>query len=103
MNSDSDYQAMTSGASPATQPPRGRLPLPRFQPPTGPRAGPRVVPIIAPHLRMFVLKIAVCLKRVPDTVAKITIGADRKSIDESGLKFVPNPYDEFAIEEAIAL
>jgi electron transfer flavoprotein beta subunit len=52
---------------------------------------------------MFVLKIAVCLKRVPDTVAKITIGADRKSIDESGLKFVPNPYDEFAIEEAIAL
>ncbi|HZM27083.1 MAG TPA: electron transfer flavoprotein subunit beta/FixA family protein [Gemmatimonadales bacterium] len=49
------------------------------------------------------MKIAVCLKRVPDTVAKITIGADRKSIDESGLKFVPNPYDEFAIEEAIAL
>jgi len=77
--------------------------LPRFQPPTAPRARPRVVPIIAPHLRMFVLKIAVCLKRVPDTVAKITIGADRKSIDESGLKFVPNPYDEFAIEEAIAL
>ena len=77
--------------------------MPRFQPPTAPRARPRVVPIIAPHLRMFVLKIAVCLKRVPDTVAKITIGADRKSIDESGLKFVPNPYDEFAIEEAIAL
>jgi electron transfer flavoprotein beta subunit len=49
------------------------------------------------------LKIAVCLKRVPDTVAKITIGPDRKSIDESGLKFVPNPYDEFAVEEAIAL
>jgi electron transfer flavoprotein beta subunit len=49
------------------------------------------------------LKIAVCLKRVPDTVSKITIAADRKSIDESGLKFVPNPYDEFAIEEAIAL
>jgi electron transfer flavoprotein beta subunit len=49
------------------------------------------------------LKIAVCLKRVPDTVAKITVGADRKSIDETGLKFVPNPYDEFAIEEALAL
>jgi len=49
------------------------------------------------------LKIAVCLKRVPDTVAKITIGSDRKSIDESGLKFVLNPYDEFAVEEAIAL
>jgi len=49
------------------------------------------------------LKIAVCLKRVPDTVAKITVGPDRKSIDETGLKFVPNPYDEFAVEEAIAL
>jgi electron transfer flavoprotein beta subunit len=49
------------------------------------------------------MKIAVCLKRVPDTVAKITIGPDRKSIDETGLKFVPNPYDEFALEEALAL
>jgi electron transfer flavoprotein beta subunit len=49
------------------------------------------------------LKIAVCLKRVPDTVAKITPGSDRKSIDETGLKFVLNPYDEFAVEEALAL
>jgi electron transfer flavoprotein beta subunit len=48
------------------------------------------------------LKIAVCLKRVPDTTSKIVIGADRKSIDEAGLKFVPNPYDEFAVEEALA-
>lgn len=49
------------------------------------------------------MKIAVCLKRVPDTVAKITIGPDRKTIDEAGLKFVLNPYDEFAVEEALAL
>jgi electron transfer flavoprotein beta subunit len=49
------------------------------------------------------LKIAVCLKRVPDTTAKIVIGPDRKSIDEAGIKFVPNPYDEFALEEALAL
>jgi electron transfer flavoprotein beta subunit len=49
------------------------------------------------------LKIAVCLKRVPDTVAKIIPGPDRKSIDESGIKFVLNPYDEFAVEEALAL
>jgi electron transfer flavoprotein beta subunit len=47
------------------------------------------------------LKIAVCLKRVPDTTSKIVIAADRKSIDEAGLKFVPNPYDEFAVEEAL--
>ena len=49
------------------------------------------------------MKIAVCLKRVPDTTAKIVIAADGKSIDESGVKFVPNPYDEFALEEAIKL
>ncbi len=49
------------------------------------------------------MKIAVCLKRVPDTVAKITVGPDGKSIDEAGLKFVLNPYDEFAVEEALAL
>ena len=48
------------------------------------------------------MKIAVCLKRVPDTVAKIVPGPDRKGIDETGLKFVLNPYDEFAVEEALA-
>jgi len=31
------------------------------------------------------------------------IGPDRKSIDEAGIKFIPNPYDEFAVEEALAL
>ena len=49
------------------------------------------------------MKIAVCVKRVPDTTSKIVIASDGKSIDEAGLKFVPNPYDEFAIEEALAL
>jgi electron transfer flavoprotein beta subunit len=49
------------------------------------------------------LRIAVCLKRVPDTTAKIVIAADGKSIDEAGVKFVPNPYDEYAIEEALKL
>ncbi len=49
------------------------------------------------------MKIAVCLKRVPDTTAKIVIGPDRKSIDEAGIKLIPNPYDEFAVEEALAL
>ena len=49
------------------------------------------------------MKIAVCLKRVPDTTAKIVIGPDRKSIDEAGIKFIPNPYDEFALEEALAI
>ena len=49
------------------------------------------------------MKIAVCLKRVPDTTTKIVIAADGKTIEESGVKFVPNPYDEYAVEAAIAL
>ena len=49
------------------------------------------------------MKIAVCLRRVPDTTTKIVIGADGKSINEAGVKFVPNPYDEYAVEAAIAL
>ena len=49
------------------------------------------------------MKLAVCLKRVPDTTTKIVIAANGKSIDESGVKFVPNPYDEFALEEALKL
>ena len=49
------------------------------------------------------MKIAVCLKRVPDTTTKIVIAGDGKSIDETGVKFVPNPYDEFAVEEALKL
>lgn len=49
------------------------------------------------------MKIAVCLRRVPDTTTKIVIAAGGKAIDETGVKFVPNPYDEYAIEAAIAL
>jgi electron transfer flavoprotein beta subunit len=47
------------------------------------------------------MKIAVCLKRVPDTEARIRIGAGGAAIDEAGVKFVLNPYDEFAVEEAL--
>jgi electron transfer flavoprotein beta subunit len=49
------------------------------------------------------VKIAVCIKRVPDSETRIKIGADRKSIDESGVKFVLNPFDEYAVEEALKL
>jgi electron transfer flavoprotein beta subunit len=49
------------------------------------------------------LKIAVCLKRVPDTTTKIVVAGDGKSIDENGVKFVPNPYDEYALEAALGL
>ncbi len=49
------------------------------------------------------MKIAVCIKRVPDSETRIKIGADGKSIDESGVKFVLNPFDEYAVEEALKL
>ncbi len=47
------------------------------------------------------MKIAVCIKRVPDTETRVKIAADGKAIDEAGVKFVLNPYDEFAVEEAL--
>lgn len=47
------------------------------------------------------MKIAVCIKRVPDTEARIKVGADGVSIDEAGVKFVLNPYDEYGVEEAL--
>jgi electron transfer flavoprotein beta subunit len=47
------------------------------------------------------MKIAVCVSHVPDTATRIKIGADRKSIDASGVTFIINPYDEFAVEEAL--
>ncbi len=49
------------------------------------------------------MKIAVCIKRVPDSETRVKIAADGKSLDETGggVKFVLNPYDEFAVEEAL--
>ncbi|MCX6170919.1 MAG: electron transfer flavoprotein subunit beta/FixA family protein [Ignavibacteriales bacterium] len=47
------------------------------------------------------MKIAVCVSHVPDTAAKINIGSDSMSIDPAGVTYVVNPYDEFAIEEAL--
>lgn len=47
------------------------------------------------------MKIAVCISHVPDTAAKIKINQDGKSIDPSGITYIVNPYDEFAIEEAL--
>lgn len=49
------------------------------------------------------MKIYVCIKQVPDTETKIKISADANSIDTSAVKWVVNPYDEFAIEEAIKM
>ena len=49
------------------------------------------------------MKIIVCVSHVPDTTTKINLTADGKNIDPSGVKFILNPYDEFAVEEALKL
>lgn len=49
------------------------------------------------------MKIFVCLKQVPDTETKIKFNGDLSGIDATGVKWVVNPYDEYAIEEAVKL
>lgn len=45
----------------------------------------------------------VCIAQVPDTETRIKIGGDGRHIDETGIKYIVSPYDEFALEEAIRL
>jgi electron transfer flavoprotein beta subunit len=47
------------------------------------------------------VKIAVCIKRVADSETRVKIASDGKSLEEAGVKFILNPYDEFAVEEAL--
>jgi electron transfer flavoprotein beta subunit len=49
------------------------------------------------------VKIVVCIKRVPDTEARIRVGGDGRSIDLTGVKHIISPYDEFALETALRL
>jgi electron transfer flavoprotein beta subunit len=45
----------------------------------------------------------VCMASVPDTASVIKIGGDGKGIDDSGIKWIVSPYDEYALEEALQL
>ncbi len=45
----------------------------------------------------------VCIKRVPDSATRVRIGPGGQSLDPAGVKFVLNPYDECALEEALQL
>ncbi len=47
------------------------------------------------------MKIFVCVKQVPDTETKIKLKPDASGIDTTGIKWVMNPYDEYAVEEAV--
>lgn len=49
------------------------------------------------------MDIVVCIKRVPASDAAIKIAADGKSIDTTGVQFMLNAYDEFALEQALKI
>ncbi|MBM4150346.1 MAG: electron transfer flavoprotein subunit beta/FixA family protein [Ignavibacteria bacterium] len=49
------------------------------------------------------MNILVCISQVPDTTTKIQVSGDGQTIDKTGVKFILNPYDEFAIEEGLKL
>jgi len=49
------------------------------------------------------VNIFVFVKKVPDTESKIRIDHEANAVLEEGLSFVINPYDEYAVEEALRL
>lgn len=49
------------------------------------------------------MKIVVCINHVPDTETRVKVGSDGKSLDKAGVNYILNPYDEFALEEALRM
>ncbi|MGD9899428.1 MAG: electron transfer flavoprotein beta subunit/FixA family protein [Calditrichaceae bacterium] len=49
------------------------------------------------------MNIAVCVKQVPDTETRIKLSENKKKVIEDDIQFILNPYDEFAVEEALKL
>lgn len=47
------------------------------------------------------MNVIVCVKQVPDTETKVKLSPDSQSLDFTGVKWIVNPYDEFAIEESL--
>jgi electron transfer flavoprotein beta subunit len=47
------------------------------------------------------MKIVVCIKQVPDTETKIVPTGDKNFIETKSIKWIINPYDEFAVEQAL--
>ena len=48
------------------------------------------------------MQIYVCVKHVPDTAANIKVVGEN-GFDDAGCKFIANPYDEYAVEQAVQL
>ena len=55
------------------------------------------------HPRRSLMKIAVCIKQVPNTEARLRVSRDGRWLDEEDLPFVINESDEYALEEGLAL
>jgi electron transfer flavoprotein beta subunit len=53
------------------------------------------------HLRRSIVDIVVLMKQVPDTEAAIKVNAAGTGIVEDDIKWVMNPYCEFAVEEGL--
>lgn len=49
------------------------------------------------------MNIFVCIKQVPDTETKVTPNSDKSYIETNSIKWIMNPYDEFAVEQALQL
>ena len=49
------------------------------------------------------MNIAVCLKRVPEMELRFSIAADRKSLDQAGLKYEMGDFDGYALEVGLQL
>lgn len=49
------------------------------------------------------MNIFVCIKQVPDTETKVTPNGDKTFIETNSIKWIMNPYDEFAVEQALQL
>jgi electron transfer flavoprotein beta subunit len=45
--------------------------------------------------------VIVCIKRTPDTEARVRVADGATAIDPSGVKYIVSPYDEFALEAAL--
>ena len=49
------------------------------------------------------MKIAVCIKRVPDMEMRFSIAADRTSLDSTGMKYEMGDFDGYALEVGLQL
>jgi electron transfer flavoprotein beta subunit len=45
----------------------------------------------------------VCIKQVADTETRVKVAADGRTLDPAGVTWILNPYDEFALEQALRI